>query len=389
MATPDDRLHIFIIVGEPSGDVLGARLMAALNRTAPRSVKYSGVGGPQMAAQGLDSLFDYRQLAVMGLLEVLPQAPRLLRRIRDIATAIETLRPDAIISIDAPSFAFAVLRRLKTHTQPRIHYVAPQIWAWRPKRVHKIKKYVDHILALFPFEPAHFDAAGMACTFVSHPVLETVATAEEGRAFRARHGIGADTLVLCALPGSRRIEVQKLKPVIVEVIGRLAARHQGMHVVIPTVSTVIADVRTIATGVPTTIVESADEKSAAMAASDVAIAASGTATLELACAGVPGVVIYKVAWITGWLGRWLVNVKYASIVNILAGREVLPEFLQKDCKPKRIVAAIDELIENESLRRDVIEAEIAVVRQLTLEDQTPSERAAQAVMRIIDEFGDR
>ena len=195
--------------------------------------------------------------------------------------------------------------------------------------------------------------------------------------------------MLCALPGSRRIEVQKLKPVIVEVIGRLAARHQGMHVVIPTVSTVIADIRTITTGVPTTIVESADEKSAAMAASDVAIAASGTATLELACAGVPGVVIYKVARITGWLGRWLVNVKYASIVNILAGREVLPEFLQHDCKPKRIVAAIDELIENESLRRDVIEAEIAVVRQLTLEDQTPSERAAQAVLRIINEFEDR
>ncbi|MFT5181267.1 MAG: lipid-A-disaccharide synthase, partial [Alphaproteobacteria bacterium] len=284
MTASDDRLHVFIIVGEPSGDVLGARLMEALNRTAPQGIRYSGVGGPQMEAQGLDSLFDYRQLAVMGLLEVLPQAPRLLRRIRDVAKAVAALQPDAIITIDAPSFGFAVLRRLKKRTQPRIHYVAPQIWAWRPKRVNKFKKYVDHILALFPFEPAYFDAANMPCTFVSHPVLETIATAEEGRAFRAQHGIAADALVLCALPGSRRIEVRKLTPVIEASIDQLASRHPGLHVVIPTVSTVVADVRAITAAVaPITIVDNADEKSAAMAASNVAIAASGTATLELAC----------------------------------------------------------------------------------------------------------
>jgi lipid-A-disaccharide synthase len=161
MASPDARLHIFIVVGEPSGDVLGARLMAALNRASDDGIRYSGVGGPLMAAQGLNSLFDYRQLAVMGLLEVLPQAPRLLRRIRDVARAVDAERPDAIITIDAPSFGFAVLKRLKSHTQPRIHYVAPQVWAWRPKRAGKIKKYVDHVLALLPFESPYFDAAGM------------------------------------------------------------------------------------------------------------------------------------------------------------------------------------------------------------------------------------
>ena len=390
MATSDDRLHVFIIVGEPSGDVLGARLMAALNRATPQGIRYSGVGGPQMTAQGLDSLFDYRQLAVMGLLEVLPQAPRLLRRIRDVAVAVEALQPDAIITIDAPSFGFAVLRRLKKRTQPRIHYVAPQIWAWRPKRVNKFKKYVDHILALFPFEPAYFDAAGMSCTFVSHPVLETVATAQQGRAFRARHGIDVDALLLCALPGSRRNEVRKLKPVIVDAINRLAVRHRSLHVVIPTVSTVVEDVRTIdPPGVPVTIIDTADEKSAAMAASDVAIAASGTATLELACARVPAVVIYKVAWLTGILGRWMANVKYASIVNILAGREVMPEFLQEYCKPKDIVAALDELIVNKSRRQEVIDAEIAVARQLAVEGRTPSEKAAEEVLRIIAEFQDR
>jgi lipid-A-disaccharide synthase len=326
MANPDDRLHIFIVAGEPSGDVLGARLMAALNRVSPNRVKYSGVGGPQMAAEGLESLFDYRQLAVMGLLEVLPQAPRLLRRIRDVARAVEAAQPDAIITIDAPSFGFAVLKRLKTHNQPRIHYVAPQVWAWRPKRAGKIKKYVDHVLALLPFEAPYFDAAGMPCTFVGHPILENVASTADGKAFRARHGIGDDALVLCALPGSRRNEVRKLKPVMADVIGRIAARYQNLHVVIPTVSTVADDVRDLASiGVPTTITDNADEKSAAMAASDAAIAASGTATLELVCANVPTVVIYKVALITGWLGRYLTTVKYASIANILADRELSPQ----------------------------------------------------------------
>lgn len=390
MATSDDRLHVFIVAGEPSGDVLGARLMAALNASAPHGVKYSGVGGPQMAAQGLDSLFDYRQLAVMGLFEVLPQAPRLLRRIRDVASAIESGRPDVIVTIDAPSFVFAVLRRLKSHNQPRVHYVAPQVWAWRPWRVHKIKKYVDHILALFPFEPKFFDAAGMPCTFVSHPVLEDVATAEEGREFRAAHGIATDALVLCALPGSRRTEVRKLKPVIMDSITRLASRHAGLHVVIPTVSTVLEDVRAItSTGVPTTIVEDVGEKAAAMAASNVAISASGTATLELACARVPTVVIYKVALITGWLGHLLVNVKYASIVNIMADREVLPEFLQENCKPEKVVAAVNEMVENDDLRREIIDAETEVMNQLAADGQSPSERAAAATLGVIAAFQPR
>ncbi len=390
MALSDDRLHVFVIAGEPSGDVIGGRLMAALNAAAKEGIQYSGVGGPQMSAQGLDSLFDYRQLAIMGLLEVLPKAPQLLRRIRDVAKAVEQLRPDVIVSIDSPSFAFAVLRRLTKRTQPRIHYVAPQVWAWRPKRVYKLKKHVDHILALFPFEPAFFEAANMPCSFVSHPVLEAVASPEEARAFRARHGIAGDALVLCALPGSRRTEVRKLIPVIVESIQRLASRHANLHVVIPTVSTVVDDVRAIASaGLPTTIVDNAADKSAAMAAADVAISASGTATLELACAGVPGVVIYKVARATGWLGQWLVNVKYASIVNILAGREVLPEFLQWHCQPKNIVAAIDALIENDERRQEVIAAEAAVVRQLAVDGETPSERAASEVLRITREFKSR
>ncbi len=390
MATPGERLHILIIVGEPSGDVLGARLMKALSAATAGGVTFSGVGGPQMAAQGLDSLFDYRELAVMGFWEVLPRVSQLLQRVRQVATAIETLKPDAIITIDAPSFAFAVLKRLKTRSQPRIHYVAPQVWAWRPKRVNKYKKYVDHILALFPFEPAYFDAVGMPCTFVSHPVVENIATKEAGEAFRVRHGIDPGAFVLCALPGSRRTEVHKLRPVIIESISQLASIHKNLHVVIPTVSTVLEDVRAISSaGAPVTIVQEAAERSAAMAASDVAISASGTATLELACAGVPGVVIYKVARLTGWLGRWLVNVAHASIVNILAEREILPEFLQWDCKPENIVPAIDEMISNEDRRREVIDAELATVAKLKFAGQTPSERAAREVLRIVGEFQSR
>lgn len=340
-----------------------------------------------MAEQGLASLFDYRQLAVMGLTEVLPKLPKLLRRVRDVARAIEAQRPDAVVSIDAPSFAFAVYRRLRSHRQPRIHYVAPQVWAWRPGRIRKIKKYVDHILALFPFEPAYFKGAGVDCSFVSHPVIETAATAEEGNRFRQRHGIAADALVLCALPGSRRAEVQRLSPIIVETITRLSARHPGLHVVVPTVSTVADDVRAIAaTGVATTIVAEPSDKAAALAASDLAVAASGTVTLELACANVPAVVVYKVARLTGWLAKWLLNVEYVSIVNILAGREVFPEFLQWNCTPDKIVAALDRLIEDPSLRRSVIDAERDVVRQLTLDGQSPAGKAAREILRVTGEF---
>ncbi len=210
-------LHVYVIAGEPSGDIIGARLIDALR--AEGDVQVSGIGGPEMEAAGLRSLFPYGELAIMGLTEVLPSVPRILKRMRQTSRDIARARPDIIVTIDSPGFVFGVIRRLKSRNCPRVHYVAPTIWAWRAGRVKKFRKHFDHLLALFPFEPPLFEAAGLDCTFVGHPISEGAVRGGDGGAFRARHGIGAEEKVLCLLPGSRRGEVARLGPV--------AARSRG------------------------------------------------------------------------------------------------------------------------------------------------------------------
>ena len=203
-------LHVYVIAGAPSGDVIGGRLIDALKADVGTELCVSGVGGPEMAVAGLKSLFPYGELAIMGLFEVLPSVPRLLRRIRLVADDIARQKPDVIVTIDSPGFVFAVIRRLKTRGCPRVHYVAPTIWAWRAGRVRKFRKHFDHLLTQFPFEPPLFAAAGLNATFVGHPVAEGNVDAGDGPAFRIRHGIAADATVLAVLPGSRGGEVSRL-----------------------------------------------------------------------------------------------------------------------------------------------------------------------------------
>ena len=200
-------LHFYVIAGEASGDLLGARLMKALSDVNGGHVRFSGVGGPEMEKQGLSSLFPYTELSVMGLVEVLPSAARIIGRMRQVAAAINGQTPDALITIDAPGFNFGVVKRLKRHAMPRIHYVAPTVWAWRPNRVHKFKRHFDHLLTLLPFEPPYFEAVGLPATFVGHPVVESATGPEASRLFRKHHQIGDATKLLCVLPGSRRGEV--------------------------------------------------------------------------------------------------------------------------------------------------------------------------------------
>lgn len=387
MSTLDQQLSVFLIVGEPSGDLLGARLIESLNRMSEQPISYSGVGGPLMQSVGFKSLFDYHDLAVMGFLEVLPHIYKLLKKINLVKEEIENINPDVIISIDSPGFCFRVLKNLRTHDKPRIHYVAPQIWAWREKRVYKYKKYIDHVLALFPFEPAYFNNVGLPCTFVSHPVIESTATEEEGRSFRIRNSIDSNDLVICALPGSRRSEVKRLMPVIVNTVNQLSIKHKNIHVIIPTVSTVVNDVRKLANfNTNITVIDDNVEKYSAFAASDIAIASSGTVTLELACALVPSIVIYKVSPITGFIARFLVKVKYASIVNILGKCEVFPEFLQSNCKATNIVVSLNKIIDDNVFRKKIIDAEKTVVKLLKKSNESPSDIATKTVLNIIQNY---
>jgi len=380
---PDSPLHVYVIAGEPSGDVIGARLIEALR--ADGDIEVSGIGGPEMEAAGLQSLFPYDELAIMGLTEVLPSVPRILRRMRKTARDIERKQPDVIVTIDSPGFVFGVIRRLKSRNCPRVHYVAPTIWAWRAGRVKKFRKHFDHLLALFPFEPPLFEAAGLDCTFVGHPIAEGAVASGNGPAFRQRHGIGTDEQVLCLLPGSRRGEVSRLGPVISEVLGLLARSNPGARIVVPAAPNVRDAVGTLAVtwGDKVLVVDGASERYDAFAASDLALAASGTVTLELAYAGVPTVVIYQVGKLTGEIARRMIRIEHVSIVNIVAGRLIFPEFLQSRCRPALITGAVSALLGDRDAARIIGADAQAIACDIAGGGDKPSARAARAIRAIV------
>jgi lipid-A-disaccharide synthase len=382
---PNDGLHVYLIAGEPSGDVIGGRLIEALNATAGSNFSVSGVGGPEMEAAGLKSLFPYGELAIMGLFEVLPSVPRLLRRMRSVAADIERLKPDVIVTIDSPGFVFGVIRRLRSRDCPRVHYVAPTIWAWRAGRVRKFRKHFDHLLALFPFEPTLFDAAGLASTFVGHPVAEGDVDAGDGVGFRARHGIPTSSTMLCVLPGSRRGEVSRLLPIARETLERVMPDHSDVTLVIPAAANVRALIEETVSEWPWPVVvaDGAEERYDAFAAADLALATSGTVTLELSWAAVPTIVMYRVPWLTGEIARRMIRVRYASIVNIVADRELLPEFLQPRCRPKLIAAALSDLISNPKRRVEIGAEARRISRGMEPGGERPSARAARAVLDIV------
>jgi len=394
MTATDDRaggasdrpLRIFLIAGEPSGDVLGARLMAALKRRTGGAVEFAGVGGERMAAEGLRSLFPMSELSVMGIAEIVPRIGGLLRRISETAAAIRQRRPDAVVTIDAPAFSVRVLRRIAGTGIPKIHYVAPTVWAWRPWRARKFAAVVDRLMVLLPFEPPWFERAGLAATFVGHPVLEGGVASADGARFRTAHGIAARAPLLCVLPGSRRGEVSRLLPPFADAVARLHRRFPDLQIVIPTVGNVAAEVRTMTAGwAPrVTIVEGDRDKYDAMAASDAALAASGTVALELALSGVPTVIGYRVHPLTAAILRRMVTVSHFSLVNILLGREAVPEFFQSACRGDLLAAEVLPLLTDataaDAQRRAMAEA----VGMLSPPDGTPSDAAASVVLSLAD-----
>lgn len=373
---------IYLVAGEPSGDLLGGRLMAALKAATGGHVRFSGVGGQAMVAEGLISQFPLSDLAVMGIIEVLPHAPRIFRRVRETVEAVKSLRPDAVVTIDAPAFAFRVGKKLKGAGIPLIHYVAPSVWAWRPRRARMIARFLDHLLVFLPFEPPYFTREGLAATFVGHPAVE--APKGDGAAFRARHGIPATAPVLVMLPGSRRGEVKRLLPVFCETLTALAERYPDLRVVVPTVPNVETDVRSGLADFPTpVVVVGAAEKYDAFAAADLSLAASGTVVLELAVAGVPTVMAYRVAPLSAWVAKRMVKVRYATLVNLVLNRDVVPEMIQERCTPGLLATVLMKLLESEEARSLQRAAFAEVVCALTPEGAWPSERAADVVLKIV------
>lgn len=375
---------IFLTAGEPSGDNLGGRIMAALKAKTDGRVRFAGVGGERMIGEGLDSLFPMADLSIFGMWEVLPHIPHVFRRIYQTGWAIRRLRPDAVLTIDSPAFSFAVARRVHGRGMPLIHLNAPKVWAYRPGRARRVARYYDHLLALLPFEPPYFEAVGLPCSFIGHPVVESGADRGDGTAFRARHGIPQDAPLLCVLPGSRRFEINQLLDIFATAVDLLAGGLPRLHAVVPTVPAVGDRVSEAAARwpTPTRVVRGEAEKFDAFAAADVALAASGTVSVELAIAGVPMVVAYRTAAITAAVVRRLATVRFASIVNLVHDRAVVPELLQERCRPQPLAEALAALFHDPAARRAQVEGCRQAARALGLGARRPSEQAAEIILDI-------
>jgi lipid-A-disaccharide synthase len=383
----------FVIAGEPSGDLLGAALMAGLRRLVP-DVRFAGVGGPAMAARGLDSLFPMSDLTLMGLAEVLPHLPKLLRRRDQAVDAIAAHAPDVLITIDSPDFTLRVARAARA-ARPglkTVHYVAPSVWAWRPGRAAKMARVVDHVLALLPFEPPYMLAAGMSCDFVGHPVAAAPAPSPAGAAaFRAAHGVAGEAPLLCVLPGSRQGEIRRLLPVFGATLERLAAARPGLRVVVPMAGGVADAVATVARGWPGAPVlldprgaaDAEAAKFAAFAASDAALAASGTVALELAATGTPQVIGYDAHWLTRQLARRLLRTRRVNLVNIVTDSDTVPERLGADCRPDLLAADVGRLLDDGAARAAQTAAMTATMVALGRGGPDPGLRAARSVLGFL------
>ena len=381
-------MRFFMVAGEPSGDKLGAALMAGLKTLVP-DVRFQGVGGPLMHAEGLDSLFPMEELSVMGIAEVAPKYFQLKRRIRQTADAVLADRPDALITIDSPDFCLRVAKLVKAGGDIRtVHYVAPTVWAWRPGRAVKMARTIDHVLALFPFEKPLMEVDGMRCDFVGHPVVaEPQADASDVEAFRVKYGIGADETILLALPGSRQGEVSRLMEPFGQALQIVLKARPDIRIVVPAAGSVVAFVKQQIGAWPgepilldtrdLTKELAAHEKRAAFRAADIALAASGTVSLELAASQTPMVIAYDMNWITRQIVNRMLMIDTVTLVNIVSETRHIPEFIGAECIPGDIADGILSVLKDSKGQKAAM---ASTMERLGQGAEPPGLRAAKAVL---------
>ena len=380
-------MKIYLIAGEPSGDALGSRLMRALKRKSS-SIEVLGVGGDSMEKEGLKSLFDISDLAIMGLAEVVPSIPKVLQRIREVVADIVKTKPDIVVTIDSWSFSVRVhekLRKLELNI-PQVHYVAPQVWAWKKKRAQTMHKYIDHLLTLLPNEPEYFTPYGLDTTFVGHPVIESGVEKGDAANFRKKLNLPSKKKLIALLPGSRHNEVSMLLPIFLEAAEELLKTNENFHFIIPTVHTVSARVKNMVeqSNLPVTIVEDAGDRLNAFKSADVAIAASGTVSLELAIAGVPHVIAYKLSLLSETLAKVFVKIKFVNLPNILLDKEIVPELILEKCTSKNMVESTLDLLSKGPLYDLQIKGFEDVRKILGLGKKNPSDHAAEKLIALAE-----
>ncbi|MDA9207658.1 lipid-A-disaccharide synthase [Octadecabacter sp.] len=382
-------MKVFVIAGEPSGDKLGGALMKGLQSLVP-DVTFEGVGGPTMQAQGLDSQFPMQELSLMGIAEILPKYRHLKRRIRETAEAVIATKPDVLITIDSPDFCLRVARLVKAGSDVRtVHYVAPTVWAWRAGRAAKMARNIDQVLALFPFEPPFMEAEGMRCDFVGHPVAaEPPVTPAEVQGFLKKHQMlasGTDKVVI--LPGSRQSEIERLGETFVKAIAD--ADVGDKQVIIPTLPHLRAQVErvfkptldgcfgVVVDGEGLTAEQAARERLVAMAHADVALAASGTVSLELAAARTPMVIAYDMSWLSRQVISRMLLTDTVTLVNLVSDTRVVPEFIGQDCQPTQIAQALTQAFKSPNDQLDALDV---TMDRLGRGGEAPGIRAARAVL---------
>jgi lipid-A-disaccharide synthase len=380
---------IFLIATEESGDRLGSSLMKVLRQRLGGAVQFEGVGGQSMAREGLASLFPIEDLSIMGLAAVVKQLPMILRRIRETAGAVTQASPDILVIIDSPDFTHRVARRVRARDPsiPIIDYVSPSVWAWRPGRARAMLSYVDHVLALLPFEPEEYRRLrGPPCSYVGHPLIEQIGSLRPGADEQTRRD--AQPPVLLVLPGSRRSEINHHMAVFGETLGLLRAQDVPFELILPTMPH-LQDA--VAEGVKSwpvqpRIVIGEKEKKAAFRIAHAALAKSGTATLELALAGVPMVAAYKAGAIEAWIMRRMIRLNSVILANLVIGENVVPEFIQQDCMPEKLLPPLREILEDSPARQLQVKAFAKIDAIMSTGNQPPSVRAADIVLATMRKF---
>ncbi len=377
---------IFLIATEESGDRLGAHLMKVLRQRLGDAIRFEGVGGQAMAREGLASLFPIEELSIIGLAAVVKQLPKILRLIRATAVAVTEASPDILVIIDSPDFTHRVAKRVRARDPsiPIVNYVSPTVWAWRPGRARAMRAYVDHVLALLPFEPEEYRRLrGPPCSYVGHPLSEQIGSLRPGVDELKRRDDAPP--VLLVLPGSRRSEVRHHMAVFGATLGQLAAEGVAFDLILPTMPH-LQDA--VAEGVKSwkvtpRIVMGEQEKRAAFRIARAALAKSGTVTLELALAGVPMVTAYRTGAVEAWILLRTIEVKSVILANLVVGENVVPEFLQQDCSPEKLVPALRELLADSPLRRRQVDAFAGLDAIMSTGNQPPSVRAADIVLATL------
>lgn len=377
---------VYIIAGEISGDQIGKQVIVALKEKLLDKIQFEGIGGEAMASQGFKSLFPMTELSIMGILEILPQLPNIYARLNQTFEDIKKLKPDLLLTIDSPGFNFHIAKKVKKLGIPVVHYIAPSVWAWRPGRAKKVAGFLDHLLALLPFEPPYFTKEGLACTFVGHPLIEKHLSEINPKHFLKSHKITEQMPLLCVLPGSRQTEVSRHLPLFLDAIELLRQDFRDLVTVFPTLPHLRDKIEQTLSqrGIRGIIITDETKKFEAMRAATAALAASGTVTLELGLCETPMVVAYRVNPLTAWIVEKLLVIEQVSLVNILLKEKVVPEILQEQCTPEVLSQELHKILDKRAeSRRLQVDKLKQIAPLISPEKGTPSANAANVILSLL------